>query len=262
MIMTAEGSNGEEQSDSINESGVLIDFAGVVDDINLLEHSVSTTKPPFQLLKAERELLNSCIQDQGYRKRGGNIDWDKIENVFEDKADGCKVFKRDRKRLRSTSNKFKVQALKIPTTDQYSDAQELLPTEDDMEVMPTLDTVVEERTIKETERANVEEEVIETTDLITQEVVENITVSVSITSQSMEPKRRLGNLDDLEREFVKNYGKKCLTMGKNIDNNCMLKEYRTVFPGASRDGDILKKCWNNWKKDSPAYKEFINKLNK
>ena len=66
-------------------------------------------------------------------------------------------------------------------------------------------------------------------DSVTQEVMEDITVSVIITSQSMEHRRRVGSLDDLERESVKNYGKKCVSIGKNTDNNCMLKEYRTVF---------------------------------
>ena len=46
------------------------------------------------------------------------------------------------------------------------------------------------------------------------------------------------------------------------DNNCVLKAYKTAFPGYNRDGDILKKYWNNWKKDSPAYKDFIKSLKK
>ena len=259
MVMTTDGDYEGEKSSNIDESEVTIDFAVEVDEVSL-----NVTKAPFQLLRAERELLNSCIQDQGFRKRGGNIDWDKIENIFEDKADGHRVFKRDRKRLRSTSNKLKVQTVGISTTNHNSSVQELLPIEDIMmDVMPTIDTVVEDRTIDESVRNSVSEKIIKTgEDLITKDFMEDTAVSVSTTSQSIEPKRRVGNLSDLEREFVKNYGKKCLTMGKNIDNNCMLKEYRTVFPDFSRDGDILKKCWNNWKKDSPAYKEFINKLNK
>lgn len=86
--------------------------------------------------------------------------------------------------------------------------------------------------------------------------------NISIIAPPIEPKSRLGNLNDLEREFVKSYGKKCMLRGKNIDNSCMLKEYKSAFPGFTRDGDILKKCWINWKKDSPAYKEFVNSLNK
>ena len=92
--------------------------------------------------------------------------------------------------------------------------------------------------------------------------MEDIAVSVIITSQSMEPRGRVGSLNDLEREFVMNYGKKCVSIGKNIDNYCMLKEYRTVFPDFTRDVDILKKCWINWKKDSPAYRDFVISLKK
>jgi hypothetical protein len=59
--------------------------------------------------------------------------------------------------------------------------------------------------------------IIETRDdSITHEVVENITVSVSITSQSTEPRRRVGSLNDLLREFLKNEGKRCVTIGTNI----------------------------------------------
>ena len=82
--------------------------------------------------------------------------------------------------------------------------------------------------------------------------------SVIHTTHLGDTKRRTGILSDLERDFVKEYGKRCLVKGKNIDNNCMLKKYKNVFPGYTRDGD----CWINWKKDSPAYKEFINSLKK
>jgi hypothetical protein len=47
--------------------------------------------------------------------------------------------------------------------------------------------------------------------------------------------------------------------GQNIDNVQMLKAYKVAFPGFKRDGDILKKCWNNWK-DSAAYKEFTRTI--
>lgn len=86
--------------------------------------------------------------------------------------------------------------------------------------------------------------------------------SVIHTTHLGDTKRRTGILSDLERDFVKDYGKRCLVKGKNIDNNCMLKEYKNIFSGYTRDGEILKKCWINWKKDSPAYKEFINSLKK
>lgn len=62
--------------------------------------------PPSHLLRAERDLLLFCMEDKSFRKRGGNLDWDKVEHIFANKADSEKIFMRDRKRLRSTSKKF------------------------------------------------------------------------------------------------------------------------------------------------------------
>ena len=90
----------------------------------------------------------------------------------------------------------------------------------------------------------------------------NEDLSGSSLTNFTEPKRLVGVLSELEREFVRNYGKQCVTRGKNIDSNSMLKAYKTAFPGYNRDGDILKRYWNNWKKDSPAYKDFIKSLKK
>ena len=54
--------------------------------------------------------------------------------------------------------------------------------------------------------------------------------------------------------------KKCLLAKKNIDNSHMLKQYKAAFPGFFRDGDILKRFWNNWKKDSTAYRQFLDSV--
>ena len=66
----------------------------------------ATVDPPSHLLRAEKDLLLFCMRDKSFRKRGGNLDWDKVENVFANKADCEKIFIRDRKRLRSTIKKF------------------------------------------------------------------------------------------------------------------------------------------------------------
>jgi hypothetical protein len=252
MVTTTYVRHNDEQGPSLEVTIEKVEIMGLIGEAGNHGTNVNMTNAPFQLLKAERDLLSSCIGDQSFRKRSGNIDWDKIENIFEDKADGCKVFRRDRKRLRSTSNKFKVHTNKVSTTSHNSEVQELLPIGDMMGVTKVAVTVVEERTTNGSERESIEEGKSEIEgDSITHEAV-----------SVMEPKRRVGSLNDLEREFVKDYGKKCLMKGKNIDSNCMLKEYRTVFPGFTRDGDILKKCWINWKKDSPAYRDFVNSLKK
>ena len=76
------------------------DTSEVNEEIELSQVATCDTMDPlFQLQRAERELLISCTQDNYFKKKTGNLDWDKIENFFADKADGCKIFKRSRKRL-------------------------------------------------------------------------------------------------------------------------------------------------------------------
>lgn len=222
--------------------------------------------PPFQLLKAERDLLMSCTQDTSFRKRTGNLDWEKIEKIFVERADGCKIFQRSRKRLRSSKN-YNAREIAVIANLQFNPDQDyareealsLVNSRDEEEEIDADEVALEvpatgamadlEGEIREKPVGEMDQTVLVVSDKLPQ------------TVHSGELKRIVGTLSDLEREYVKNYGKKCLIMGKNIDNNCMLKEYRAIFPGFFRDGDILKKCWNNWKKDSPAYKEFIKKLN-
>ena len=75
--------------------------------------------PPSHLLRAERDLLLFCMEDKSLRKRGGNLDWDKVEHIFANKADSEKIFMRDRKRLRSTSKKIHVRK-SVNEVDQTS----------------------------------------------------------------------------------------------------------------------------------------------
>lgn len=63
MVMTTDGDCEGEKSSNIDESEVTIDFAVEVDEVSL-----NVTKATFQLLRAERELLNSCIQDKALGK--------------------------------------------------------------------------------------------------------------------------------------------------------------------------------------------------
>ena len=264
--------NYESESVDMNNAIEIKNPLGVNEEIELSRDITDKDvhNPPFQLLKAERDLLMSCTQDATFRKRTGNLDWDKIENIFVERADGCKIFKRNRKRLRSSKN---YNAREIVVTENLPcNSEEIIQNYKRKEALPLVDSRDEEEEVEADQvaldmpatgaRADLKGEMREesVSEIDQTELVVND--KVTRTVHSGELKRMVGTLSDLERDFVKNYGKKCLTMGKNIDNNCMLKEYRTVFPDFSRDGDILKKCWNNWKKDSPAYKEFINKLNK
>ena len=243
---------------------------GVNEEVELSRDTTDTDvlNPPFQLLKTERDLLMSCTQDTSFRKRTGNLDWDKIENIFVERADGCKIFRRSRKRLRSSRNynaREMVVTENLPCNPEeivqgYRREESSLVGSRDGEKEVDVDQVALEMpatgATADLEGEMREESVgkMDQTELVVSDKLIRTVISGEL-------KRMVGTLSDLEREFVKNYGKKCLTMGKNIDNNCLLKEYKAIFPGFFRDGDMLKKCWNNWKKDSPAYKEFIKKLN-
>ena len=225
--------------------------------------------PPYQLLKTERDLLISCTQDTSFRKRSGNLDWNKIENIFVEKADGCKIFKRSRKRLRSSKN---YNARDIVVTENLPcNPEKRIDNSESEEALPLVATRDEEEVRADQAALEVPStgEVADLESEMREESVGEVDETEMVGSHELthtvhigEPKRMAGTLSDLEREFVKDYGKKCLMKGKNIDSNCMLKEYKNVFPGYTRDGEILKKCWINWKKDSPAYKDFIKSLKK
>ena len=227
---------------------------------------------PSHLLRAERELLLFCMEDKSFRKRSGNLDWDKVENVFANKADNEKIFTRDRKRLRSTSKKIHVrdgvtEVTQVSSTITKCTAQDSETEEPDQLERDQGAYSACEESVQVAGHDVVEESIPDqgsNTGRDSQCVTgqSNEALSASSPTCSTEPKRLVGILSELEREFVRNYGKQCVTRGKNIDNNCMLKAYRTAFPGYNRDGDILKKYWINWKKDSPAFKDFIKSLSK
>ena len=217
MIINHEVGQGREIIDS---GGALETIAG---DVTVEK---TTVNPPSHLLRAERDLLLSCMVDKNFRKRGGTLDWEKVENVFANKADNEEIFFRDRKRLRSTSKKITVREI----------VTEVSQTTSTVTVHSTQDNEIEER--NQLEPVNIDDE--ESVMVVRHDVVEEST-SVQVNApdsqgeigqsskgsssltHSSEPKRMIGSLSELEREFVRNYGKLCITRGKNIDNNCMLK---------------------------------------
>lgn len=90
----------------VNNTGVDEEDIANVDSIEVTNEFYAPLNSPCHLKKTEKDLLMSCTQDQRFKKMNGNLDWDKIVHVFAVKADGYNVFKRDRKRLRSTSKYF------------------------------------------------------------------------------------------------------------------------------------------------------------
>ena len=62
--------------------------------------------------------------------------------------------------------------------------------------------------------------------------------------------KRIDDLEQIERTFVQNYGKECMSKGKNVESSALWNAYRIEFPQWNRDSVKLKKSWENWKKDN------------
>ena len=65
-------------------------------------------------------------------------------------------------------------------------------------------------------------------------------------------------LDELERLFVQDFGKKCLTLKQTVDNNRLLHDKMKQFPTFFQDALTLKNCWGNHRK-SASFKKFLDK---
>ena len=224
-----EGTECEEMGDTI-VSSTLSDGPAIVQ--------------PFQLLRKEKVLLVSCIRD--YRKRGGQIDWEKVEDAFAANADNYSIFKRRRKRLQSSIKKLYPRNKDSAISSLDNNVENTITSQESDTREESVDTREESVDTRE-----------ESVDTICEANDRVLYSGISHITEPVGDQRKLGVLDDNEREFVMEYGKKCLLEKKYIDNDRMLKQYKVAFPGFSREGDILKKYWNNWKKDSTAYKEFL-----
>jgi hypothetical protein len=276
-----------------NEGGRVDDEGGRVDDqtTDITSNTVvekTLIVIPCHLQEAERELLLSCMKDKNFRKRSGHFEWDKIEKVFAENADNCRIYKRGRIRLRSTIKNFVLHNTVSDDSHINLNDQTICNTNDshtegtlylmdiccDEELIHadyiSCDDIAEEHVIacdeiREIPAASGNETRWEPLAVLgpTNDEIREISSSVNNVAHMVGACIKVGILDDNEREFVRNYGKKRILEGHNIDNVQMLKAYKVAFPGFKRDGDILKKCWNNWK-DSAAYKEFIRtvRLNK
>jgi hypothetical protein len=68
----------------------------------------------------------------------------------------------------------------------------------------------------------------------------------------------MDNLDELERLFAQDFGKKYLTLKQTVDSNRLLHAYMKQFPTFFRDALTLKNYWINYRK-SASFKNFLNK---
>ena len=204
--------------------------------VDIAVEEVQANHPPH-LFPAERELLSSCAHNTNFRKKTGKMDWSKVEKVFKEKADNICIFPRSKKRLRSTQKR----SLSLDNN-----------TNNDVP-----NTSHDNSNNLRDSHMNSINNVPSTTNDSANVVLHDLSLS-DVTHLNTERRRvRVGKLDASEREFVKNYGQERLLLKMNVDNDAMSEEYKSAFPGYTRDGDALKRTWINYKKDSLAYREFL-----
>jgi hypothetical protein len=191
------------------------------------------------LTKKERALLESCVDDAAFHRIDGKIKWEEIEEKFTQMADNVNVYCRSRKRLRSSSKSFKEVAKKrveisaarielstplILTSEASDEPQQITSSFAVLEIPP-----------------------------ITSHINLNTVAQVAPTSTRT---KRTDNLDELERLFVQDFGKKCLTFKQTVDSGKLLDGYLRHFPSFFRDALTLKNCWINYRK-SASFKNFL-----
>ena len=164
-------------------------------------------------------------------------------------ADNVNVFCRSKKRLRSSSKSFKeVAKKKIVLSTPILELSTPLSTP----MLSTPTTVVNSNATSDPllvcSSIVVEENSINTSHI-------NLNTVVQVASTSARTKR-IDNLDELERLFVQDFGKKCLTLKKTVDSSKLVSAYLKKFPPFFRDASTLKNCWINFRK-SASYKNFL-----
>ena len=85
--------------------------------------------------------------------------------------------------------------------------------------------------------------------------VHNTTIASSTCTRT----RRNGNLDDLERRFVQDFGKNCIKHNTTVDRDELALSYHKQFPSYRRDAQTLKNCWINYRR-TPAFSRFLNEF--
>ena len=193
------GSLNDQDSRNIEES-VTIEVTGFNDD---LEGSGEQIKS--HLTKNERALLQNCVDDAAFQRKSGKVKWEDIEAKFTEMADNVNVFCRSKKRLRSSSESFKeVAKKKIVLSTPILELSTPLSTP----ILSTPTTVVNSNATSDPllvcSSIVVEENSINTSHI-------NLNTVVQVASTSARTKR-VDNLDELERLFVQDFGKKCLTL--------------------------------------------------
>ena len=205
------------------------------DDLERIGEQISS-----HLTKNERALLERCVNDAALQRIDGKIKWEEIEGKFTQMADNVNVYCRSRKRLSSSSKSFKEVAKKRV---EISTARIELSTPPPILILKASD---------EPQQTTSSIAVLEIPP-ITSHININTVAQVAPTSTRT---KRTDNLDELERLFVQDFGKKCLTFNQTVDSGKLLNGYLRHFPSFFRDALTLKNCWINYRK-SASFKNFL-----
>lgn len=227
LTMEDLGSLNDKDFRNIEES-VTGEVTGFNDDLEGSEEQINS-----HLTKNERALLQSCVDDAAFQRKSGKIKWEDIEAKFTEMADNVNVFCRSKKRLRSSSKSFKEVAKKriVLSTPLLELSTPLSPP-----MLSTPTTVVNSNATNDP-LILWPSIVVEGNSINTSHI--NLSTVVQVASTSSRTKR-VDNLDELERLFVQDFGKKCLTLKKTVDSSKLLSAYLKQFPSFFRDASTLK----------------------
>ena len=153
-------------------------------------------------------------------------------------ADDVNVFPRSTKRLQSSSKSLKEITKKRIILSAPSNPTPIISSE-----------VAEEPRL--TSPSLAAHLITSNTPLIDSKIVAQVH-NTTIASSTCARTRRKDSLDELERLFVKDFGKNCITHNQTVNSGKLLSTHRKKFPASLRDAHALKNCWINYRK-SAAY---------
>ena len=247
----------------------------------ILNGTSDAVEPPKHLTSGEKKLLGELLIDPENIIGDGTISWIKLAQSFNRRADGVTVFIRDSGRLSNTYKKQKQIKTKKRGHDESLESDRL-PSEADL--VPV--AIIDGRT------GSVDMDIVDNVQISISSTLgplhqirriesrasssssssssfhnnydnNNTTTTTTDTTTSRNNDiaftTRNDNLEDVEREFVLNYGKECLKRRIDINQTALWQAYRKEFPQWQREGIKLKNCWTNWK-DGRAYQEFKKTL--
>ena len=169
--------------------------------------------------------------------------WTEVAVKFSSMVDDVNVFPRSKKRLRSSSKSLKEITKKRITFSAPSNPTPIMSSE-----------VTEEPRL--TSPSLAAHLIISNTPLFDSKTVAQIH-NRTIASSTCARTRRKDNLDELERPFVQDFGKKCITHNQTVNSDELFGSYHKKFLSYLRDAHTLKNCWINYRK-SATYSRFLD----